>query len=154
MKYPRFAALVVSAVLTACSGKHPAAQKGLVDALDKRVKELTAENDDLKHRLSATQEPRGLTNAQIIHQQIRNMRIAGLLRDGRSADAISLLEQDLPDFVKFYRASGSFTEEDIWTLHEIRDHYQKYHLPMSTEMAAALPTPYPPCNAPSVPARP
>lgn len=154
MKFKRSTALMLTVLFTACSGKHPAVQNGLVDALNKQVKDLAAENDDLKHRLSTVQEPRGLTNAQIIHQQMRNMRIAGLLRDGRSAVVLEFLEGDLPSFVDFYRKSGSFSQDDIWTLHEIRDYYKKYRLPVSADMSTALPTPYLPCDGSTVPTEP
>ena len=153
MKFIHFLAFVLSMAFTACSRKPPADQHNLLESLHQRVKELAAENNALKHRLAA-QESKGLTNSQIIHEQLRDMRVAAWLRDGRSTDAITLLEHDLPDFVKFYRTSGSFTEGDIWILHEIRDHYQKYHLPISAEMSTALPTPYPPCDAPVVSATP
>ena len=125
---------------------HFGEQKNRVVILDQQIRKLTEENEGLKHRL-ATAEAGGLSNEQIIHSKIRDMRLAAWLHDGRSAEVAAWLEADLPAFVELYRTSGSFSPEDVWTLHEIRDHYQKYHLPMSAEMAAALPTPYPPCNA-------
>lgn len=118
-----------------------------VTVLQRRVQQLEAENQKLKAELSAPKENRGLTNSQILHEIQRDMGIAAMLREKQVESAISFLENDLPAFVDYYRSSNSFSDDDIYILHLIRDHYAKYGLSMSPKMFNSLPPHYPACDA-------